>query len=418
MLDPLSVNCGLAPCHDLATAPASGVAGCPLIAIVRCLLGGLGFAVMSNMSSRSRLRLPSLTIRGFRGIDSLTLQGLGRVTLLAGRNGIGKTTVLDAVRLYAAGGREQALVELLEGHEEFLKARDEDGDPYELPDLTALFYGRDAGSTPISVGPNGDRDALRLELSPRDEWPNEFEEYLARFGADPALRAIKVRFKDGTTYLPWPATPNGLPLRVHRSLARLRGDDDLPDEIPCHSVGPNLLSNDRLAGFWDDVALEPEEELALDALRLVLGPQIDRVAVVSSEYRHFERRIVVRLGSGKRVPLASLGDGAARMFGMALALAGSRGGFLVIDEAENGIHYSILQDFWRLVLKAAREYRVQILATTHSKDCIHSFGRAAVEFGGMESVLFRLERRGGELRAVRYPQDQIETAAEQDIETR
>lgn len=390
---------------------------CRRIAIVPACWVAWGSAVMSNMSGSDCLPLPSLAIRGFRGIGSLTFPDLGRVTLLAGRNGMGKTTVLDAVRLYAARGRQRALVELLEGHEEFLAARDEDGDPYELPDVAALFHGRDTGGTYISVGSNGDEDALRLELSPREEWPKEFEAHLGRFGVDPDVRAIKVRFKDGTTYLPWPGPLNGLSPRVHRSLVRFQ-DDDLPDEIPCNPVGPNLLSNDRLAAFWDDVALEPEEQLALEALRLVLGPKVERVAVVSSGYRSFERRIVVRLGSGKRVPLASLGDGAARMFGMALALVGSRGGFLVIDEAENGIHYSVLRDFWRLVLKGASEYGVQILATTHSKDCIDSFGRAAMEFDDTAGVLFRLERRRGMLRAVRYPQDQIETAAEQGIETR
>ena len=56
------------------------------------------------MAATKQLHLPSLSITGFRGIDTLTIPRLGRVTLLAGKNGVGKTTVLDAVRVYAAGG--------------------------------------------------------------------------------------------------------------------------------------------------------------------------------------------------------------------------------------------------------------------------------------------------------------------------
>ena len=56
------------------------------------------------MAETSPLHLPDLYIEGFRGIDKLSIPRLGRVTLLAGRNSVGKTTVLDAVRVYAARG--------------------------------------------------------------------------------------------------------------------------------------------------------------------------------------------------------------------------------------------------------------------------------------------------------------------------
>ena len=369
---------------------------------------------MSDVVSRERLHLQALSISGFRGIDALVTPRLGRVTLLSGRNGVGKTTVLDAVRTYAARGRPEVLIELLEGREELTRRRDEDGDAVDVPDIAALFHARSPRDGCISVGPNGEEDALRLELTSPREWPGDFAAHAARLGLEPDVQAIKVRFRSGTAFLPWAASPN-VPARRVRHAYRAYLDDDLPDAITCNLIGPGLSSNEKLAEFWDEIALEREEDLAVEALRLVLGPQLERVAVVGAG---FERRFVVRLADGKRVPLASLGDGAVRLFGIALTLVGSRGGFLVIDEAENGIHYSIQQDFWRLVIKASVLYDVQVLATTHSKDCIDGFGRAAKEFEDMDGLLLRLEGTDGKLRAVQYAEDEIVTAAEQRIETR
>ena len=64
------------------------------------------------------LHLPDLLIRGFRGIGELAIPRLGRATLLAGRNGAGKSTVLEAVRVYAARGGSAALSGLLRDRDE------------------------------------------------------------------------------------------------------------------------------------------------------------------------------------------------------------------------------------------------------------------------------------------------------------
>ena len=68
------------------------------------------------------------------------------------------------------------------------------------------------------------------------------------------------------------------------------------------------------------------------------------------------------------MPLRTLGDGAMRCFAVALALAKSTNGFLLIDEAENGIHHSIQPKFWNMVLQTAQRNNVQVIATTHSWD--------------------------------------------------
>ncbi len=179
------------------------------------------------------------------------------------------------------------------------------------------------------------------------------------------------------------------------------------------TLGPGLTLNHQLARYWDKVALTEWENRVTEALCLALngsGKSIERVTMVGDPDRRSTnvRRAVVKLSNHEKpVPLKSLGNGARRLFGIALALANCRDGFFFIDEAENGIHHSILKDFWRFILKAARENNIQVLATTHGWDCIKWFAQAALEDEDNEGRLIRLERQDGIHRTIEYSEDEL-----------
>ena len=118
------------------------------------------------------------------------------------------------------------------------------------------------------------------------------------------------------------------------------------------------------------------------------------------------------------MPLKSLGDGAVRIFSIALAIANSRDGFLLIDEAENGIHHSVQADFWKMVMKTSFENNVQVLATTHSWDCVVGFSRAAIEMEEAEGRMVRVDRVGDQMRIVEYTEEDLQVVTRQRIEVR
>lgn len=373
------------------------------------------------------LHLPDLSIRNFRGINALSIERLGRVTLLGGRNGVGKTTVLEAVRAYAARGSQSTLRDLLGSREEFVAGLDEDEDPVVSPDYAALFHGRSATrERPVIIGPKSGTD-LRIEVSAAADWARgEQPALFAELFPDADAMAIRVAYGDKERLLPWlPVVSDARAWLRHRygrrGLQRGLVDEERWPATKCESLGPGLPSNVMLARFWDRVTLTDEEDLALQALRLT-GGGVDRVAVVNDEdtrYRASGRRVVVKLRDHARpVPLKSLGDGVTRLFAAALALANSRGGFLIVDEAENGIHYSVQRDFWRMILGAAHRCNVQVLATTHSSDCVTGFARAASEFDETLGVYMRLEPDGDRVRAIEYTEKELETVADQGIEVR
>ena len=394
---------------------------------------------MPEQSTDTPLPLQDLVITGFRGIRDLSVGRLGRVTLLAGKNGVGKTTVLEAVRVFAARGRDPVLAEVLQGRDEVVVPDDDDG-RMTMPDFTALFYGRDPGSSSFSLGSTDPSHRVRVEEADLpDELGSLFEKLVPDSALEGPIRGLRSVFRGVQRFFPvvtsgsegdtgvrysW-ATPH-----TARILRRALDEGQYPGAISCLSLGPGVLPNDEIARYWDAIALTPHETAALNALRLVMGERIQDVTVVGDAGRlrptarrptglRPTRKAIVRLqGSSHPVPLKSLGDGAVRLFGVALALANSQDGFLVIDEVENGIHHKLQADFWRMVLAAAQANRVQVLATTHSFDCVRGFAEASAEVADAASALVRVVRRDGETWAVEYSEKDLRIAAKQAIEVR
>lgn len=386
-------------------------------------------------------------IEGFRGIEKLTIPRLARVTLLAGKNGAGKTTVLDAIRVYATRGNSSVLGDILDDREEFSSTTDEDDDMVIIPDWSALFFGRDAwDASPIYIGATN-REGLNIEtVRPRDN--DEFAEIEKVFPDSTIsedIKTLQIRlggvqeiipsaiFSKSSEAASLRIQSTALPISLKRNLRRIARETirrDRSTEIKYELLGPGLLSNDDIATLWDRVALTENEDMAVEALKLILGNDVERIAIIGDDrqlrpYPRFGRfsmggrRALVKLRGHRRpVPMKSLGDGATRLFGVALALANSAGGFLLIDEAENGIHWSIETEFWRMVLRSAQENNVQVLATTHGWDCISGFANAVNETQEEDGLLIRLEREDNQIRVVDYTEEDLAEAAKQRIEVR
>ena len=378
------------------------------------------------MAGNNSLHLTDLTIKGFRGIDELSIPSLGRVTLVAGMNSIGKTTVLEAVRVYAARGRYSPLFEILTGRGELDIDVDEDGERVVEPVWEGLFFGRHSSEAfRITIGPSQGQEQLTIAKTFLNEQQMSrqgrlFNDYIV----DGRLEALLIEFKGAEGHIPisFPYSRRTRNYFFHRGFGNLTNETEFAPAITCESFGPGLPDDHTIAGFWDNVALTEDEDHAVRSLGLIFGSQIDRVAVIGDRQRVRGlggRRVMVKLKSyGEPVPLKSLGDGALRIFGVALALADSRGGFLLIDEAENGIHHSIQRDYWRMILHTAQENNVQVIATTHSWDCVSGFAQAAAENEDAQGQLIRLSRQYGNLRAVGYSEEELAIAAEQGIEVR
>lgn len=77
------------------------------------------------------------------------------------------------------------------------------------------------------------------------------------------------------------------------------------------------------------------------------------------------------------IELTELGDGARHLVSIVTDLFKCENGSIFIDEIDNGIHYTQLDDLWNIILQVSKEQNVQVFATTHSKEMIESYVRVA-----------------------------------------
>jgi predicted ATPase len=369
-------------------------------------------------SARTELPLPNFGVRGFRAFGDLQIGELGRVNLFVGLNNAGKTSLLEAIHLYAGGANPQRIRELLVAREEITST---DKARVELQALDAalgrLFHaGGESQATVLTVGPlddadrvvsvqrgwattreSGDSDSTRFSPSEADDLSSDHE---------PAIELRR-------------GLSNVRVIADRHLLGWITARTSLPFLYPSLFIPAGGISTENVASYWDRVALTDEEDLATAALR-ILAPGVERISVVGDADGPHERRVMVRVkGQATPVPLRTMGDGMNRLLGIVLALAVARDGILLIDEIENGLHYSVQADVWRAILRAAESLNVQVFATTHSWDCIRAFAAATSDSGRGDEMLYRLDWRiAGRVRAVRYTAAEIVIAAEQQIEVR
>lgn len=403
------------------------------------------------------LMLRSLEIRRFRGIRELKINRLGRVNLLVGRNNVGKTTVLEALRLYANPGRLNTLIDILGRRDELLDDRfiSRNTDLIVPLPIASLFYDHKtfAGRREaISIGP-GDSDADNLLIESRIE--RLPVHVIVSRGGDPGpIESNLDGDREGRYAI---VTQKILAFEHQNSVHKYRlghPDFDFKREGRGAVATTEALSSDRSEGLrqihtqftpsigyasshlsrlWDNISLTNQQESVLAAIRRI-APAVQRVGIKDLDFDSDQgagiegpnasrapapiRVPYVKLGPfDEPVPLRSLGDGAVRLFGISLALANARGGCLLVDEIENGFHYSAQVALWEVIFDLARELQVQVFATSHSYDCIKAFDRAARR-SEEEGMLIRLANRNGETLVGEFDEDELEIAIDGEIEVR
>ncbi len=357
-----------------------------------------------------------IDVEYFRGIKSLQLKDMGQINLFLGKNNCGKSTVLDAIFLIS-GFSNPSLNFLINQMRDYVNLKSDD--------LLLNFYNLNP-EIPIHLhatfsNQNEKRDLKILPLTSNDKEikistlnPSDLTNLKEKAYSGLAFQfSLDKEHYLANLYINEDIKPsqNNPELSLAGVLELTKPYEEKLRAIYMNSKVAFLTSMRRLATIIDN-----KQEKEIVKILSTIEPKIQDIAIIDSV-------IKVDIGLEKLIPINMLGDGIRRLMAIVVAMYDCKDGVILIDEIDNGLHYTAMPNLWTAILEAAKAMNIQVFATTHNKDSLIALeqvlkGSRHIDMQN-KTVSYTLRRmQNDELKAYKYDFEKFDFAINQDIEMR
>ncbi|NQU21683.1 MAG: AAA family ATPase [Candidatus Nealsonbacteria bacterium] len=326
--------------------------------------------------------ISSIEITRFRGIREGKLEDLAPLTVLVGRNGCGKTSVLDALLVAGSRNPGEAIGQTVARHPGV-----EFGAPW-------LFWRRGySGPAEVAMKTNygtfvGDEieqyertTKLRLLEAPDEECRIEAKLLDNSDSKTLGGAAVDVAFSRGNKFSVAAEAPCLIPPEQFPGARLMEGRRSSLD-TPLHE----LLSRARMHGLLRE-ALHITQGVLPDAKELAIDVENGLPLVVLDYGDH-------------AVPVALCGDGVYSLVSLSLELAAHEKTTVLFEEPEVHQHPGAMRQTVRAILAAVRR-DIQVVLTTHSLELIDVLLAESSDEDLERLALYRMELDDGRLISAR-----------------
>jgi Predicted ATPases len=342
--------------------------------------------------------ISSLQIKNYRCLKHLQVDKFSQVNLITGENNTGKSTLLEALSIFASQGDLEWIFKLLAERGEYYRPKEgKDSTAMNLKSLTSLFYGRnvsvnDTNGIYVSTAGSGSQQEHFVELKIVEVG----ELHSLGLEVSSSLHKVVMPLFIENPSMFYSRIQHLYPFKLVRTSSFLRSSEQL----------------------WDQIILTEKEDLTVEALQII-DPNIDRLAFVEIDASGYRKPVVRIKDKGTIVPLSAMGDGINRVLSIILSLVNCADGILLIDEFENGLHHTVQHKLWEVIFRMATKLNIQVFATTHSNDCIITFEELLNDDIHInDGKLVRLDNRDGMIVQVEFDPEEMKIATEQRINLR
>lgn len=202
---------------------------------------------------------------------------------------------------------------------------------------------------------------------------------------------------------------------VHIQVEKKNEETAINTQVILLFKSETFLDTNIVAQWFGQLVLDDRKKLVINALQCFDKDVVDIQTIVKGSFGY----LYVIFENGKKMPVSYMGDGMNRMLNILLGILSNPGSIILLDEVENGFHYSMYQQLWKVIGSAAVENNCQIIANTHSWDMLQGTMDGLKDIGQDKDLTYiRLDRNDYEIKAHLFSNDLLEYALSSEVEVR
>lgn len=372
------------------------------------------------------MKFNELKISNFRGIDYAELKEMKHLNLIVGKNNSGKTSIMEAVFVLSGMSNPRLLLNI-NSYRHLMLIEDSD--------FRYVFNNLNL-EKPIELSGNVSDIERSLKITPykgtqqsitMQKQPAFFnQENVQPFGFNlPSLETslqieqmrlgnrgneidgLKLSFKNG-------ATPEE-DVYISLNNKTINFSNSYKESLSVRYLNSQLLLMNGMINLSSMVRKKKIKDI-VDILKQI-EPNLTDIQIINDNAIYFD------VGKEELLPINIMGDGIIRTLAVLANIYDMKGGVLLLDEVENGLHYSTMKVFWKAVLLLATKLDVQIIATTHSYEALGALVDVKEELeteneSSPEATLYRIERDEDKTKIIQFNNDAFVFGLNQNYEVR
>jgi len=358
----------------------------------------------------------NLDIENFRGIKHLNIEDLGRINVFLGKNNSSKTTLLEALFLLLGASNPEAILKIHGFRDLFFNHAN---------DLSFIFHNLDFNNTiklkassedrkdfrEVSILPSSDlsgTNTKRVEVNSKNlsYGSTREEEEINELAVNATIKKRGSKQNKTRSHLSFNTADNSFNFTLPR---------DYSDPVRGIFLTSKAPLSSNLEKELEHLIVNKQHDDLISMLQ-VIDPRITGISFGTNQM------IYMDVGIEQLIPLNLSGDGTRRYLSLMLALYNSRDGIALIDELENGLHFSTLVPLWDNLIRLSKELNVQLFITTHNIEILRSL-KSALEKEKNKNFqqqvrAYPLKDIKGEHKSYKYDFESFEHAIDCEIELR